>query len=139
MPETAVAIGGWLGSSGTAAAAGGTAAAAGAGTAAAVGTAAAGSTFLGTVGTALATSVAGALVSSALAPKKSGQAISPLTQADAPPKPQNAQAPEVLAQKNALAASATGALSGNSSTVLTGAQGISPANLSLGRSTLLGQ
>jgi hypothetical protein len=44
-----------------------------------------------------------------------------------------------IAKKNALAASANGSLSGNNSTLLTGSNGINPANLSLGTSSLLGQ
>ncbi len=67
----------------------------------------------------------------------SGKALAPVTTAD---KPQAAQAvdPAALAKKNALAASAAGALAGNSSTVLSGSQGIAPASLNLGTNTLLG-
>lgn len=43
-----------------------------------------------------------------------------------------------MLDKNALAASAAGALAGNSSTLLTGSQGIT-GGLNLGTSTLLGQ
>lgn len=95
--------------------------------------------LLSAAGTAAATAVVGAVVSKALAPKTPEQKPQAVTQADAPPKPQAAQDPMEIAKKNALAASASGQLSGNSSTLLTGANGINPANLSLGTSSLLGQ
>jgi hypothetical protein len=89
--------------------------------------------------TTAATTVVGALATKALTPKAPEQQPQTVTQADAPPKAQTAQDPVAIAKKNALAASATGSLSGNGSTLLTGANGISPANLNLGQSTLLGQ
>jgi hypothetical protein len=95
--------------------------------------------ILSAVGTAAATAVVGAVVSQALAPKAPKQEVKPVTSADAPPKAQAAQDPMEIAKKNALAASANGSLSGNNSTLLTGANGISPANLNLGQSSLLGQ
>lgn len=109
MPTTGAGVAAWLGSSGVAAAA--------------------------------ATAVVGAIASSALTKKPAEQPQQPLSaNANAkPPTAQEATSPEDIAKKNALAASATGALSGNSATVLTGANGISPANLNLGRSSLLGQ
>ncbi len=96
-------------------------------------------TWLGSSGVAAAaaTAAVGAVVSKALAPKQAAQTVAPVTTAD---KPQAAQAvdPAALAKKNALAASAAGALAGNSSTVLSGSQGIAPASLNLGTNTLLG-
>jgi hypothetical protein len=98
----------------------------------------AGSGTAATVGTAIATSVAGALVSKALAPKQQAQTPA-ITQPNAPPKAQQAQDPVDIAKKNAAAAAATGQLSGNNSTVLSGPQGVSPGSLNLGQSSLLGQ
>jgi hypothetical protein len=93
------------------------------------------------VATGVLTAAAGAVVTSALAPKqpKAEPQIPAISQADKPP--QAARAPDLsaIAKKNALTASAAGALSGNNSTLLTGSQGISPSSLNLGRSTLLGQ
>lgn len=104
-------------------------------------TAGAAFTWLGSSGVAAAaaTAVAGAYASKALAPKPQEQKVSPLTLADKPAKPQEAIDPQAAAKKNALAASATGALSGNSGTWLTGSNGVSPANLSLGSTSLLGE
>lgn len=91
------------------------------------------------VAAAAATAVVGAAVSQAMAPKPPKQESQAVTAADAPPKAQATVDPLNLAKKNALAASATGSLAGQNSTVLTGSQGINPANLSLGTSSLLGQ
>lgn len=95
--------------------------------------------LLSAAGTAAATAVVGAVVSQALAPKPAKQTPQPVTAAEAPPKVQEAQDPVAIAKKNALAASATGSLAGQNSTVLTGPNGINPANLNLGGSSLLGQ
>jgi hypothetical protein len=93
--------------------------------------------ILSAVGTAAATAVVGAAASQALAPKPQKQAAP--TAPDAPPKAQATQDPMAIAKKNALAASAAGSMSGNNSTLLTGSQGINPANLNLGQSVLLGE
>lgn len=97
--------------------------------------------LLSALGTAATTAAVGAVVSAALAPKpeKQSQPVTPISSADKPP--QSTRAPDLsdIAKKNALAASASGALSGNSSTLLTGSQGISPSSLNLGQSKLLGQ
>lgn len=95
--------------------------------------------LLSAAGTAAATAVAGALVSKALAPKPQQQQVKPLDSADKPPQAEKAPDINAIAKKNALAASASGALSGNSSTLLTGSQGVNPGSLNLGTSTLLGQ
>lgn len=104
-------------------------------------TAGAAFTWLGSSGVAAAaaTAVAGAVASKALAPKQVAQKVDPLSLVDKPQKTQEAIDPQTLAKKNALAASATGALSGNSGTWLSGSNGVSPANLSLGSTSLLGE
>ena len=84
---------------------------------------------------------AGALVSAATAPKpQQAQTPGAITSADKPPQVQAEKAVDrnALLNQNALAASAAGALGGQSSTVLTGSQGVT-GNLNLGTSTLLGQ
>lgn len=91
------------------------------------------------VAAAAATAVVGAVASSALAKKPDAPVVAPLSANVKPPAQQETVSPDDIAKKNALAASATGALAGNSSTVLTGSQGIAPAALALGKSTLLGQ
>lgn len=88
--------------------------------------------------TAVGTAAVGAAASKALAPKPpKAEMPAPLTAAD---KPQAAKEADMsqIAKKNALAASATGALSGNNSTLLTGSQGVSSGALNLGQNTLLG-
>ncbi len=95
-------------------------------------------TWLGTSGVAAAaaTAVVGAYASKALAKApESPKAPTPITQT----KLQEKQAVNrsKLLERNASAAA--GALSGNSSTLLTGSGGISPQSLSLGSSTLLGE
>jgi len=89
--------------------------------------------------TAVGTAAIGAAASKALAPKQPEQQIKALTTADKPTQAEKAPDLSEIARKNALAASASGALSGNSSTLLTGAQGVSSGSLNLGQSTLLGQ
>lgn len=97
------------------------------------------STVAGVI-TAVGTAAVGAAATQALTkqPKAEPQ-IPAISQADKPP--QQAKAPEIsdIAKKNALAASAAGALSGNNSTLLTGSQGIAANSLNLGQSKLLGQ
>jgi len=124
MPTTIGAGASWLGSAigGTAAAGAGTTAAAGLGT---------------SLATAAVTAAVGALASKALMPKQEQQAIKPVSQAE---KPQEAKAVDynAIKDKNALAAAASGMLSGNGSTLLTGSSGVNPGSLNLGTNTLLG-
>lgn len=132
MPTTIGAGLSYVGSAlgGSAAAAGTTAAAAGAGTAAGAG--------LGTaLATAAITSAVGALASKALTPKQQQQQVKNLTNVD---KPQEAKSVDynAIKDKNALAAAASGMLSGNNATLLTGSQGVSPGSLNLGTNSLLG-
>ena len=88
------------------------------------------------VTTGLITTVVGAGLSAALAPKpQKPEAPTPIE------KPPTAQAEKTvdrasLLSKNAMAASAAGALAGNGSTLLTGPQGAATGGL--GTSTLLG-
>lgn len=79
---------------------------------------------------------AGLAVSKALTPKPVKAAVAQLTQAD---KPQAAQQVDrsKIEQRNSVAA--MGALSGNSSTLLTGSGGVASGSLNLGSSALLGQ
>jgi hypothetical protein len=134
MPTTIGAGVSWLGT-----AIGGTGAAAGAGTAAAAGAGTAAGAGLGTaLATAAVTSAVGALASKALAPKQQQQQqVKNLTNID---KPQEAKTVDynALKDKNALAAAASGLLSGNSATLLTGSKGVSPGSLNLGTNSLLG-
>jgi len=91
------------------------------------------------VSTGLITAGIGAVASKVLAPKApKAPTVAPLTQAD---RPQEANTVDraALLNKNASAASAAGALSGNSSTLLTGSTGVATGGLNLGTSTLLGQ
>lgn len=92
------------------------------------------------VTTGVITAGIGAAASYALAPKQPKQEtqVAPLTQSDKPPQQQQAPDRSALRDKNALVAGAAGALGGNTSTMLTGAQGPAGA-LNLGASTLLGQ
>jgi hypothetical protein len=96
------------------------------------------STVAGVI-TAVGTAAASAEVAKALQPKQQAQTVAPVTEADKPPQAEKAPDTADIARKNALAASATGALAGNSSTLLTGSAGVSPGSLNLGGSTLLGQ
>lgn len=83
---------------------------------------------------ALAT-VGGLAVSQLMKPK------TPKVQAPAAPKapPQAAKAPDEVARRASQAATTGGMGGGQSSTLLTGAGGINPGTLNLGKSTLLGQ
>lgn len=93
------------------------------------------------VATGLYTAAASAAIAAATAPKAPKSEPRPV-------EPTVTKAPGVQAEKaadrnaildkNALAASAAGALGGNSSTLLTGTQGVT-GGLNLGGSTLLGQ
>jgi len=98
----------------------------------------AGSSTASAIGTSIATAVAGAAVSKALAPKQQAQ-TAPIVAPTAPPKAQEATSPVDIVKKNAALAAANGSLAGNSSTVLSGPQGVSPGSLNLGQSSLLGQ
>lgn len=95
-------------------------------------------TWLGSSGVAAAaaTAAVGALATKALTKKPDTPAV-PV--AATPDKPQEKQAVDqsVLLKRNATAAA--GALSGNASTLLTGSGGVSPGNLNLGSTSLLGQ
>ncbi|MNR29333.1 hypothetical protein D3C85_1467140 [compost metagenome] len=88
--------------------------------------------------TAVGTAAVGAVASKAMAPKTPDTAPAALTQADKPTQAEKAPDRQALLDKNAMAAT-TGALAGNSSTLLTGPQGVNPMSLSLGSSRLLGQ
>jgi hypothetical protein len=91
-----------------------------------------------TVGTAASiagTAVAGAAATSALAKTPKVETPKPLTQADKPQAKQEVDRSTIL-KRNATAA--MGALSGNSSTLLSGTGGVSAGSLNLGGNSLLG-
>jgi hypothetical protein len=96
--------------------------------------------FAGSAAPALATGV-GALGAGALA----GQVLKPSVPAPAPqtvtkpPAPVKKPERPAAVQANAAAAGPGGAMSGNSSTFLTGPSGIDPSALNLGMNTLLGR
>lgn len=89
------------------------------------------------VTTGLITAGVGAVASKVLAPKAPKASTTPaMTQAQRPQEKQQVDQTEIL-KRNATAA--TGALSGNASTLLTGSGGVDSGSLNLGTSTLLGQ
>jgi hypothetical protein len=98
------------------------------------------STTASAVVTGVITSAIGAAVTYATAPKPQKQeGPKSLTGADKPPGVQAEKQVDrnLMLNKNTIASA--GALAGNSSTLLTGSQGVNPGSLNLGSSTLLGQ
>jgi hypothetical protein len=77
---------------------------------------------------------------SAYSANKQAKAAAAAVQKPEPP-PQASKQPkrEAAVTANAAAAGMGGAMAGNSSTFLTGPQGVDPSTLNLGRNSLLGQ